>query len=100
MANDVQEFIMNDVKTNVPNVNGNSNANHSESHGLPGHDVSISFVGTSLGGLYAKYALSQIPHHLVLNTEAGTDMATETEGSNVSHQINLIRPFSLGKTFH
>ena len=67
---------MNDVKTNVPNVDGNSNANHSESHGSPGHDVSISFVGNLLGGFYAKYALSQIPQHLVLNTEAEADMDT------------------------
>eukprot|EP00555_Chaetoceros_dichaeta_P011720 CAMPEP_0198267916 /NCGR_PEP_ID=MMETSP1447-20131203/35165_1 /TAXON_ID=420782 /ORGANISM="Chaetoceros dichaeta, Strain CCMP1751" /LENGTH=445 /DNA_ID=CAMNT_0043958743 /DNA_START=124 /DNA_END=1461 /DNA_ORIENTATION=- len=55
LANEIKDFILKDT---AEQLNRDKDSNIHEKH------VSISFVGNSLGGLYARYAISLIPAEL------------------------------------
>jgi len=55
LANEIKDFILKDT---AEQLNRDEDSNIHEKH------VSISFVGNSLGGLYARYAISLIPAEL------------------------------------
>ena len=65
LAQEIQQFILNDIERNT---------DRSARCELPAeHHCSISFVGNSLGGLYARFALSQIPEKLQLQYDSAKE---------------------------
>ena len=64
LAHEIQQFILDDIQKNNHDNDNTSTSNESSDSGSGEHHVSISFVGNSLGGLYARYALSQLPMQL------------------------------------
>jgi hypothetical protein len=76
LADEVQQVIMSDIQSNLY---GSSN---SDKTALNEHHVSMSFVGNSLGGLYARYALSKLPTKLHIDpsekSEGGSDPNEKT----------------------
>jgi len=68
LAQEIQKFIINDVQSNIDGSATSSN----EVLELE-HHCTISFVGNSLGGLYARYALSRLPDKLPLQSDSGKE---------------------------
>jgi len=62
LANEMIEFIGSDVQNRLDNENDDAN-----------HHVTYSLIGNSLGGLYARYAISLLPHQLHLQRAHGSD---------------------------
>jgi len=68
LAQEIQQFIINDVQNNM-----DGSATSSNEALEPEHHCTISFVGNSLGGLYARYALSKLPDKLPLQSDSGKE---------------------------
>ncbi len=60
LAEEVQQFIIRDMQINGKDQESNIDNHQQKSH----RHVSVSIVGNSLGGLYARYALSKIPSQI------------------------------------
>mmetsp|Transcript_26135 Transcript_26135/g.39553 ORF Transcript_26135/g.39553 Transcript_26135/m.39553 type:complete len:626 (+) Transcript_26135:48-1925(+) len=73
LAKEIQQFIKTDLTQNRNSLTLESDKKE--------HHVSISFVGNSLGGLYARYALSQIPTEiqLLVNNDTKGDKESPTK---------------------
>jgi hypothetical protein len=62
LAQEIQQFIIDEIQSNM------------DGEVLePEHHCTISFVGNSLGGLYARYALSKLPDKLPLQNDSSTE---------------------------
>lgn len=68
LAQEIQQFIIDDIQSNMDGSATNSNKVPE-----PEHHCTISFVGNSLGGLYARYALSRLPDKLPLQSDSGQE---------------------------
>ena len=75
LAHEIQQVIKNDIQNNTGDNSGSVDDSSNE------HHVSISFVGNSLGGLYARYALSKLPSkiHMNVNVNLGGNKEGEEE---------------------
>lgn len=77
LANEIVDFIRSDVESRIANCGENTDENNEDD----ATHVTYSIVGNSLGGLYARYAVSLLPYHLHLKLQQ--------QGSTKSNMLNL-----------
>lgn len=66
LANEIVDFIRSDVQTRLADSDCCGENNEDDAH------VTYSLVGNSLGGLYARYAVSLLPYQLHLQQQQGS----------------------------
>ncbi len=76
LAREVEEFIQRDLQK------------HSDVKDNEDIHVSISFVGNSLGGLYARYALSELEQILTLSTSTSDDDKDQNNNTNTNIHLH------------
>jgi len=82
LANEIVNFIKNDVENRLLDNASSSSSNGEEDQQ---HHVTYSIVGNSLGGLYSRYAISLLPYQLPLNINSdGIVKASNTQKGKLS----------------
>jgi hypothetical protein len=119
VSNEMQEFIQNDLKADTCSIHNDDNNDDDDHENKNKFHVSLSIVGNSLGGLYARYAISCLPQelhfqtstckgeeilkkHWLVNLYLNTFITTASPhiglASNVYYQVPRFMEVSLGRT--